>query len=280
MGAYDTFPSVIDLVTAGEAFDDFVFYDLASMPSSGRELKTDRFAHGVGGGAVISAATAARLGARVGVLAGLSRAAARRLRGDGVPFRNLRRPHEPSALTVALSTRRDRRFITFVGMNDRLPGRIRAALPRVRARHVHFALHPGQCRAWLPSIARLRAGGATVSWDFGWNPDVSDDPAFRRLVDALDYLFVNRDEERAYRARTAAGVTVIKLGADGCRAIGRGIDVRVPAPRVRVVDTTGAGDVFNGAFLAARLTGAALLPAMRLATREASRSTRHAGGLP
>jgi sugar/nucleoside kinase (ribokinase family) len=73
---------------------------------------------------------------------------------------------------------------------------------------------------------------------------------------------------------------VIRLGANGCRAVGAGIDLRVAAPRVRVVDTTGAGDVFNGAFLAARLRGEPLDRALRQANRLAAQSTRRPGGLP
>jgi len=270
---------VLDLVTAGEAFDDFVFYHLDTLPAPGRELKTDAFARTVGGGAVISGVAAARTGLRVRVLAGLSGDAARELRRHPIAVSNLRRPNEPAAITIALSTRRDRRFVTFNGMNRSLPRRIRARLTRIRARHVHFALHPGRCRLWLPAIDRLHRADATVSWDFGWNPDLTRDPAFVRLVDALDYVFLNRDEARAYRARTSRGLTIVKLGADGCRAIGAGVDVRLPAPRVRVVDTTGAGDVFNGAFLAARLRGQPLVRALRVAVRAAAHSTRRPGGL-
>jgi sugar/nucleoside kinase (ribokinase family) len=57
------------------------------------------------------------------------------------------------------------------------------------------------------------------------------------------------------------------------------MDVLVPAPAVKVVDTTGAGDAFNGGFLAARLQGAALLPALRAGNRLGALSTRRAGGI-
>jgi ribokinase len=272
---------VFDLVTAGEAFDDLVFFDLTALPAAGRELKTDAFVRTVGGGAVISAVAAARVGGlRVRVAAGLSVDAIRVLGRERIAATNLRRPGEPNALTVALSTRRDRRFVTFVGMNAQLPARVRRAVTAIRARHYHFALHPGRCRPWLRLLRRIRRRGATVSWDFGWNPDLARDPAFGELADALDYLFLNRAEARVYRCRARTGLTVTKMGAAGCRAIGNGVDLRIAAPRVRVVDTTGAGDVFNGVFLAARLQGASAAAALRAATRAAAQSTRHAGGIP
>lgn len=48
---------------------------------------------------------------------------------------------------------------------------------------------------------------------------------------------------------------------------------RVPAPRVDVVDTTGAGDAFNGALACELAGGAALLDAVRSAIAVAARST-------
>ena len=49
-------PPVLDLITAGEAFDDFVFHGLARLPRAGEEIKTDRLARSPGGGAVIALA--------------------------------------------------------------------------------------------------------------------------------------------------------------------------------------------------------------------------------
>jgi sugar/nucleoside kinase (ribokinase family) len=281
---------VFDLVTAGEAFDDFVFHGLAGLPEAGREVKTDAFARSAGGGAIITAVGAARLGLRCASISGLSRDAVRLLRDEGVSVRNVRRHDEPVAVTVALSTRRDRRFVTFSGMNDRLPGRIRRLLPRVRARHVHFALHPGRCRPWIAVLAGLRHRGTTSSWDFGWNPSLLRDAQFRALTHAVDCLLLNRDEALLYAGeRTLAGAlarwrrlprpVIVKLGADGSRAIGGGVDVRVAALRVRIVDTTGAGDAFNAGFLAALLRGRDLRQALELGNRLGALSARAAGGL-
>jgi len=281
---------VFDLVTAGEAFDDFIFYALDRLPHDGEELKTDVFLRSPGGGAVITALAAARLGLRCAVMSGLSHESARLLRDEGVSVRNLRQRDEPAALTVALSTRRDRRFLTFNGVNDQLPDRLRRLVPRVRARHVHLAFYPRPCRPWLAVIHTLRHRGITSSWDFGWNPRLVRDPQFGALATSVDYLLLNRDEALMYaRQPTLAGAldrwrlaprhVVIKLGADGSRIVGGGAELRAPAPRARVVDTTGAGDAFNAGFLAAKLCGATLQAALRLANRVGAFSTRRAGGI-
>ncbi len=274
---------MFDLVTAGEAFDDFVFYNLTALPRPGHEVRTDAFVRTSGGGAVITAIAAARLGLRCAIASALSPDAAARLQHARVSVRNLRRSREPTALTVALSTPRDRRFITFDGANRQLPARLRPVVPRLRTRHVHFAFCPRPCRPWLATIERLRRRGVTTSWDFGWNPSLAADRDLERLCGALDVVFLNRDEARLYGSRrlwrAMPHPIVIKLGGAGAHVVGCGLNVRDPAPRVRVVDTTGAGDVFNAGFLAARLRGAPVARAVRFANRLAARSTERAGGV-
>jgi ribokinase len=89
----------------------------------------------------------------------------------------------------------------------------------------------------------------------------------RDALDLLDVLVVNEDEaamlasafgwprepERFARAASAAHAlsTVVTLGARGVLAANDAAIWRASAPEVRVVDTTGAGDAFVGAFAAA-----------------------------
>jgi ribokinase len=287
---YDTVPAVLDLVTAGEAFDDVVFHGLAEVPRLGEEIRTDRLLRSPGGGAVITAIAASRLGLHCGAFGGFSSDAARVLRNEGVRVRNLRRRGEAAPMSVAISTPQDRAFVTFTGMNDRLPGRLRRALARVRARHVHLAFCPRSCRPWRTVVDSLRRNGIGTSWDFGWNPALRDDPQFWTLATSVDCLFVNRDEALAYsgtrslaqaldRWRAAPGLVVVKLGAAGARVVGSAVNIRERAVAVRVVDTTGAGDAFNAGFLAARLRGLDLRDALQLANRVGALSTRRPGGL-
>ena len=84
----------------------------------------------------------------------------------------------------------------------------------------------------------------------------------------LDYFFPNREEaalltgegdpDRAADALLDAGVkrVAIKLGGAGCLLKGPGERHLIPAvPGIRPVDTTGAGDTFAAAFIAAILEG-------------------------
>jgi sugar/nucleoside kinase (ribokinase family) len=279
-----------ELLTVGEAFEDLIFLDLSRIPRPGEEVKTSRFVATVGGGAVITAVAAARLGIRCRVVSGVGAAARARLMAEGVTVADLRRAGEPHAITAALSTATNRSFVTFNGINDVLETRLPAALARERARHVHFAFHPRSCGRWQRIVHGLRETGVTTSWDFGWNEGLLDDRRFPQLIRALDYVFLNEQEAVLYARRRSLGAAfrvwsaapmhvIVKLGARGCRWVGGKTDLAAPARRTRVIDTTGAGDAFNGGFLAARLRGFAPLASLDLGNRVGSASTRRAGGL-
>jgi sugar/nucleoside kinase (ribokinase family) len=282
----------VDLLTVGEAFEDFIFAGLSNMPRPGEELRVPHFTVTAGGGALITAVAAARLGLRTGVLTAVAEDGARRLARERVSTLNLLRRGERHALTVALSTERDRAFVTFDGVNRLLGPRLLSSLrrlPRV-PRHIHFALSPTDCATWIPVVARFRAAGTTTSWDFGWDERLLRDRGFRRLAASVDWLLLNEHEASLYaKARSLAEAkcaweargsnTVIKIGPRGAFAIADGKRLSRPATRARVVDTTGAGDAFNAGFLAAILGGASVDAALRLGNYVGARSTETLGGL-
>jgi ribokinase len=63
---------------------------------------------------------------------------------------------------------------------------------------------------------------------------------------------------------------VVTMGARGAFVYANGHGTLVPACEAQAVDTTGAGDVFNGALAVALTEGAPLAEAVRFATRAAS----------
>jgi ribokinase len=70
---------------------------------------------------------------------------------------------------------------------------------------------------------------------------------------------------------------VVTLGKEGVLAAFDGELLRVPAPDVEVVDTTGAGDAFVGALAAALDAGAALPGALRFGVAAGSLACTAAG---
>jgi sugar/nucleoside kinase (ribokinase family) len=279
-----------ELLTVGEAFEDLIFFDLARLPGPGEEVKTSTFLRTYGGGAVITAVAAARLGLQSRIVSGLSPAAAAFLRAEKVKVRNLRRPGEPYAISAALSTRGNRSFVTFNGINDLLEERLFEPVRLSSARHVHLAFYPHQCGRWESIVDGLCRRGISSSWDFGWNEGLLGDPGFRPLLRALDYLFINEQEAILYSGKRSMPAAlefwqalgknvVIKQGERGSEWLTPTKRLREPAPRVRVVDTTGAGDAFNGGFLYGALKGLPARKCLRIANRVGALSTRSAGGI-
>ena len=89
----------------------------------------------------------------------------------------------------------------------------------------------------------------------------------------------------ATRLRALGPATVLlTLGADGLQVDTDGLAQRVPAPATGpVVDTTGAGDTFIGAFAAARVEGASVAAAAAFAQKAAALSVTRpgaVGGMP
>lgn len=83
----------------------------------------------------------------------------------------------------------------------------------------------------------------------------------------------------AVRARGAAHA-VLTLGAGGAFADGPGGRVRVPAFPVAAIDTTGAGDAFNGALAVALAERRTLAEAVRFASAAAALACTRRGAQP
>jgi ribokinase len=112
-------------------------------------------------------------------------------------------------------------------------------------------------------------------------------------LDLVDYLTPNEgeaarlsgvsgSEERAADALVARGVgtVIVTLGEAGALARGRGGAHRVAALRVEVVDTTGAGDAFNGALAVALAERRDLRAALAFANTAAALACTKRGAQP
>ena len=79
------------------------------------------------------------------------------------------------------------------------------------------------------------------------------------LPSRQDYQFLygmdDPDEQIRFTATLTKGEIALTCDEEGCRVHANGNTAAMPTEALTVLDTSGAGDSFNGAYLAARLTG-------------------------
>lgn len=133
-----------------------------------------------------------------------------------------------------------------------------------------------------------RGHGIKVALDTGWPTNgwtVETIQRVRGWLGQCDCLLLNEAETRAFAAGFApdqapahllqlmpeGAVVVVKCGANGAVAQADGGPlVHFPAPAVPVLDTIGAGDIFNAALLAARSDDLSLAASLEYAVKSAS----------
>jgi sugar/nucleoside kinase (ribokinase family) len=286
------------LVVFGEFFIDLVFYDLPAVPRMGEEVKTASFARFPGGGLATTALVAAKLGTPTKVITRVGKDILaspewQKLIQSGISVRGCEfHPSLPTAMTVCAAFDGDRMMIT----HDAINGKLEKLLDRSSARgqfrsasHAHMACAMRPPQAWVPAIRKLRAEGLTISADLGWNPDVFDSPRLPTLLKEFEFIFPNEMEALAMTgektveaaARNLARwvrTPVIKLGIHGSLAVRDGKILRMKSIRVRLVDTTGAGDAFNGGFLNGYVAGWPLEECLRAGNVCGALATTRPGG--
>lgn len=122
---------------------------------------------------------------------------------------------------------------------------------------------PGTCGDLLPHVTVLIANAGEAKALAG----LDEDSAPGGLVDVL-------------QSWTHVGIAILTAGKDGAYMASEDSRAHVGAPKVEVVDTTGAGDTFCGAFAAEYLRGGGVEGAMRFAVAASALSVTKAGAQP
>ncbi|QRK07557.1 carbohydrate kinase [Archangium violaceum] len=264
----------LDVVCVGESLVDFL------PAESGRRVReVTAWRPSIGGSLANVSVGVARLGGRsayVGVVGEdeFGHFLRERLAAEGVDVSHVRQTAEARTglVFISLDARGERSFTYFrtrsaellLGERDMDPAFL------ARARVVHFGTNslalPEARSAILRAVDTARAAGRIVSCDPNIRIHAWEDPEVLRgilehLLPRCSVVKLSEEEvafatgqsapEDALRYLAGRGVTlpVVTLGEAGAVFLWRGEVIRVPSPRARVVDTTGAGDGFTSAFL-------------------------------
>lgn len=186
-------------------------------------------------------------------------------------------PEKPTGTSVGLiDDDFQPRFVHTSGANRGLTAAVidPQALVEAGVKFFHIAgffVLPNLCENVAEKLAELQALGIVTSLDVVFNTRM-DDPQLRdalwKALPRLDYFLANDHEAFRLTGETnpeqAAAIlkehgarnVIVKLGAEGCYALSDEFTGVVPALKVEVVDTTGAGDAFAAGFIAALVRSA------------------------
>ncbi len=302
MSAADTEGQQYDVLVLGDLNPDLVLTgDVVPRFGQAEQLLDDARLV-IGGSGAITAHGLARLGVRVALVAEVGHdpfgdLMLQRMLQAGVVTDLVRRGSRATGLSVVLSTGTTRTTLTHVGAIDAEPPAWHGPAEVPSARWLHITSYFLQTRvaAVLPQLATVaRAAGLQVSLDPNLDP-AGVFAGLAELMPLVDLLLPNAAEAQGMAtalghpcgdvdsaATFLAGLgptVVVKDGDRGAVLARNGHDLLRSAGRPIVpVDTTGAGDSFDAAFVAARLRGLPEQEALRWGNAAGRLATTRFGG--
>lgn len=266
------------LVVIGNACLD-VTYHLDRLPKPGETINARRVVTDLGGKGLNQAIAAERAGAEVHLIAAIGQdTTAERIRAalstEGMTESGLIQHEGASDDSILLLDAQGENVIV---SNTLQAESLTPAEADVRLKATlngaALLLLQGNLRhdTTVQAMALARQAGVVIA--FNLSPL---QPWFGDLPEA-DIVIANQVEAEALDGRTGKKLTVITLGAKGCRLERPGqADVAVPAPQVAAIAAGGAGDVFAGTFIAEWLISGDAARAAQLGVKAASdKATRH-----
>jgi sugar/nucleoside kinase (ribokinase family) len=273
------------------AVDDLVY--VAAYPPADVKVPIRARDRQCGGLTATALVAAARLGSRctyAGCLGDdeLSRFVLDRLRAEGIDMSPVvrRKDARPVHAVIVVDETHHTRNIFYdlagvIGADPRQP-----SADLIRAARVLFVDYIGM-EGMLRAAAIAREASVPVVADI----ENDREPRFRELLALVDHLIVSvefalritgePDPARAAAALWSADreAVVVTCGAEGAWYMEAGAaPCHQPAYRVKVVDTTGCGDVFHGAYASALARGLDLPARIRLAAATSALKATCPGG--
>ena len=262
-----------DVVNVADIFADVVITG-HDKPSFGQvETLAESYEIELGGSGPIFASQFAKLGGRVSVITmvgvdSMGDFVQKRMEEVGIDTSYVRRSKlNKTPLGLNISIDGDRSMLTVLGTLNEITPELVEEIELDQVRHWHIAgyfLLPSLFPFWPGFLKKLKAKGITSSLDTNWSPGGNWEQV-QEILPLVDLFLPNEQEamsitgssnyqEAGKRLAALSGMVVIKRGGDGA-SVFTGNKVYNTSVRdhwkeeVRVVDTTGAGDSFDGGYI-------------------------------
>ncbi|PWU67222.1 ribokinase [Gracilibacillus dipsosauri] len=227
--------------------------ELERRPDKGETIKGSSYHHFSGGKGANQAIAMARLGAKVNFIGKIGddeygKILIEYLRNEKIDVKGIK--VEPSMATGVA-------FITLADGDNSIifiPGANHSVNGAYVEQHKHLLKESDLVVSQLeiPMAAVEKTATICKGYDipFILNPAPAADLS-SNLLEKVTYLTPNSIEEKSIKVQHVAGLEnklIVTAGKDGVYVVENGEKVRIPAYQIQPVDTTGAGDTFNGAF--------------------------------
>ena len=280
----------LDVFMQGTTFFDMVLTGLPSQPVPGTEIHAEGMGSCPGGIANLAIA-ASRLGLRTGLASTFGDDVYgdflwRTLIQEGVDLTYSQRVADwHSPVTVSLAVQRDRAMVTHAHASPVPVSELVVEPPPMMVGVVSLG---GEAEPWTHEA---KASGAKLFGDVGWDPSgewrpeqlVGLEELYAFMPNSTEAMAYTRTEDpRAALMSLAELVPVVVVTCGGQGAIGidsiTNEEEWVPSLPVNAVDATGAGDVFDAAFILGTLREWPLRNRMAFANLCAALSVQQVGG--
>ncbi len=294
----------VDVVSVGDIAVDLVV-SLREYPNRGGDTEISQIQTQPGGSAANFAVAVTRLGLSSCLLGKIGSDEVgswlrNGLEREGVDVSHIQQTTQRTSTVIVIVENSGRRtMLSFRGASRTLaPSEIpRGLLSNAQWLHIsgYSLIHRPQRDAALRAMRDARTEKVRVSLDPSPHIHLAKSRVITSALKLTDVIIPNRQEarylSRKSRIHEAArlllrkgpSLVVMKLGRRGCLVTKHGEETSVPAFKVKAVDTTGAGDAFDGGFVVAQLRGMSVRDSAEFANAVAALKTTRMGaraGLP
>lgn len=238
---------------------DILYTGMKRLPREGEEIYSKGLQVEMGGGTPATMLNLHRLGipVKLGTFLGedfFSDFIKKNLDGENLEYVNFQKEKgNPVIITTAMVTPADRTFISYEDQRSKVNERELYELLTGARTAIIYA-------GYKDVYQQLKKEGTKLFFDSGWEDELS----FAKYHDELtlaDYFTPSRAEafkisgtKSLKEAAAAIGEyvehTLIKLDKDGALIVENGVmELILPAPDIKAVDSTGAGDAFLAGFI-------------------------------